>query len=186
MPTQTPADGMVAMTKNTATPPQTPGASPQKQALLDAFDTVLKTQAEEREAEHREAELARKHKGVGPSVAVFALLVLGLCGYLYMDRPEWLFPSAAVPESTAVQEASLRIGMANVAQHIEQYRKRTGRLPATLAEAGTQLDGVSYQAIDTTWHLTGTHGGLELTLTSQQPVAAFVGRSYDLISRRRP
>ncbi len=32
-------------------------------------------------------------------VAVFALLVLGLCGYLYMDRPEWLFPAPPLPRA---------------------------------------------------------------------------------------
>ena len=177
---------MVPMTRDTATPPQATGASPEKQALLDAFDTVIKTQAEEREAEHREAELARKSKGVGPAVAALAFLVLLLCGYLYLIRPEWLFPTAAVAESIAVQEASLRIGMANVAQHVEQYRKRTGRLPATLADVGTDVKDVAYQPMDTSWRLTGTHGELELTLTSGQPLAAFVGRSFDLIARRRP
>ena len=36
--------------------------------------------------------------------------------------------------------------MANVAQHIERYRQRTGKLPATLAEAGTQVDGLELPA----------------------------------------
>jgi hypothetical protein len=33
----------------------TPNTSPEKKALLEAFDTVLKTQAEEREARRAEA-----------------------------------------------------------------------------------------------------------------------------------
>ena len=35
-------------------------ASPEKKALLEAFDTVLKSQAEEREAQARAAEAQRR------------------------------------------------------------------------------------------------------------------------------
>ena len=45
------------MTNQTETPA---GPTAQKQALLEAFDTVLKQQAEAREAELREAEARRR------------------------------------------------------------------------------------------------------------------------------
>ena len=175
------------MTKQTAGTAPVPGASPQKQALLEAFDGVLKKQAEEREAEQRDAEARRRGRSrVRPAVWISAMLSLFLCAYLYVERPEWLFPSSAPPESVAIKEASLRIGMANVAQHVERHRQRTGKLPRTLIEAGTQAEGITYQPLDSAWRLVGYHAGLELTLTSQEPLVRFLGNSFEVISRRTP
>jgi hypothetical protein len=179
---------MVAMNKETTgtgTAP-TASASPQKQALLEAFDSVLKKQAEEREAERLEAEARRRNRNrVRPSILVSAVLVLFLCAYLYVERPDWLFPASVPPESVAIKEASLRIGMANAAQHVERYRQRTGKLPKTLVEAGTQVEGIIYQPVDsTTWRLVGSHAGLELTLASREPLTKFIGNSFEVIARR--
>jgi hypothetical protein len=174
------------MTKETTGTVPVPGASPQKQALLEAFDSVLKQQAEGREAEQREqAARRRKRNRVRPAIWAAAVLVLFLCTYLYIERPEWLFPASVPPESVAIQEASLRIGMANVAQHVERYRQRRGKLPRTLLEAGTQVEGIVYQPLDSTeWRLLGSHGGVELTLASREPLPKFLGNSFEVISRR--
>jgi len=124
-------------------------------------------------------------KQVRPLVWASAVLALFLCAYLYVERPEWLFPSAAPTESIAIQEASLRIGMANVAQHLERYRQQRGKLPGTLVEAGTHLEGITYQVLDSTdWRLVGSHGDVELTLASREPLARFLGNSFQVISRR--
>jgi hypothetical protein len=174
------------MTKETTGTAPVPGASPQKQALLEAFDSVLKQQAENREAELREeAARRRSRQRIRPAVWAAAVLALFLCTYLYIERPEWVFPASAPPESVAIQEASLRIGMANVAQHVERYRQRRGRLPSTLLEAGTKVEGITYQALDSTeWRLIGSHAGIELTLASREPLTGFLGNSFEVISRR--
>jgi hypothetical protein len=173
------------MTKETTGSTSVPGASPQKQALLEAFDSVLKQQADDREAEQREEAARLRGRRVRPSVWAAAVLALFLCAYLYIERPEWVFPASVVPESVAIQEASLRIGMANVAQHVERYRQRRGKLPRTLLEAGTQVEGIIYQPLDSTeWRLIGSHAGVELTLASREPLSAFLGNSFELISRR--
>lgn len=172
------------MNNQTPAAPPASGASTPKQALLEAFDSVLKKQAEEREAEQRRAEALRRVR-VRPSVWGLAVFALFLCTYLYIERPEWLYPASAPPETVEISEASLRIGMANVAQHVERYRQRTGKLPATLLEAGTQMDGIAYQALDSAdWRLVGSHAGLELTLASREPLARFLGNSFEVISRR--
>jgi hypothetical protein len=163
-------------------------ASPaaQKQALLEAFDTVLKQQAEAREAELREAEARRRAlRRVRPTIAAAAVLSLVLCSYLYIERPEWIFPTAAVPESVAIKEASLRIGMANVAQQVERRRQRTGTLPRSLSDAGARVEGMTYEALGSdAWRLVGTNDGIELTLTSQDSLPRFLGNSFEVISRR--
>jgi hypothetical protein len=171
------------MTNHTET---SAGPTAHKQALLEAFDTVLKQQVEAREAELREAEVRRRAgRRVRPAISVAAVLSLVLCSYLYVQRPEWLFPPAAVPESVAVKEASLRIGMANVAQHLERHRQRTGALPPNLAEAGSRVYGITYKPLGTTsWRLVGANAGIELTLTSHDSLPAFLGNSFEVISQR--
>jgi hypothetical protein len=177
---------MAAMNNQTPAAPPASGASTPKQALLEAFDSVLKKQAEEREAEQRQAEALRRGRArVRPTVWAAAVLAAFLCTYLYIERPEWLYPASAAPETVEITEASLRIGMANVAQHVERYRQRTGKLPATLLEAGTQMDGIAYQALDSAdWRLVGSHANIELTLVSREPLARFLGNSFDVITRR--
>lgn len=173
------------MTKENTGTAQTSSAPPNKQALLEAFDSVLKKQAEDREAEQRDAEARRKSRNrVRPVVWGLAVVAMGLCAYLYIEKPEWLYPST-VKESVAVQEASLRIGMANVAQHIERYRQRTGKLPRTLIEVGTQVAGIEYEPLDSAdWRLIGSNAEVELTLASGEPLPRFLGNSFQVISRR--
>lgn len=174
------------MTKETSETAPVPGTSTQKQALLEAFDGVLKQQAENREAEQREEAARRRNRSrIRPTVWASAALALFLCAYLYIERPDWLFPASVPPESVAIQEASLRIGMANVAQHVERYRQRSGKLPGTLLDAGTQVEGITYQPLDSIeWRLIGSHAGIELTLASRDPLTKFLGNSFEVISRR--
>ncbi len=174
------------MSKETGSTAAPPNASPQKQALLDAFDNVLKKQAEERDAERRDAEARRGGRSrIRPSIMLSAVLAIFLCAYLYIEHPDWLFPSTAPVESVAIREASLRIAMANTAQHVERYHQRTGRLPKTLADVGTEVAGIAYQTLDSAdWRITGSHEGVELTLGSRDPLAKFLGNSFDLIARR--
>jgi hypothetical protein len=163
---------------------QTPNTSPEKKALLEAFDTVLKTQAEEREARRAEAE-ARRRNGTSRLLMVVCTTVLVFVSvYLYVERPDWVFPTPATPESVVVREASLRISVANAAQHIERFRLRTGRLPATLAEAGAHEGGLDYEPASTVYKLVADTAGVRVTYDSGQPLAQFVGNSFKIISRR--
>ena len=178
------------MSQETAPTQPQPGArtaSAEKQALLEAYDSVLKHQVETREAEQREAEARRAARGrVRPWVWTSAACTMVLCAYLFIERPEWLFSEAGPPESVAVQEASLRIGMANAAQHIQRYRQQYNRLPESLAEAGAYSDGIEYSRIGTGWKMTATPGTIQLTLSSRDALATFIGRSFEVIARRAP
>jgi hypothetical protein len=161
-------------------------ATTEKKALLEAFNTVLRTQADEREAEQRADEALRRARARSrPVMLVCAALILFVGAYLWVERPEWVFPAQAPAESMAMQEASLRIGIANAAQHVQRYRQRNGRLPANLSEAGAHGEGIDYQAIGADeWRLVGTNGPARLTLTSTESLAKFLGNSFEVISRR--
>jgi hypothetical protein len=161
-------------------------ASPEKKALLEAFDTVLKSQAEEREAQVRAAEAQRRAASrVRPIFGVGAVMGLFLASYLWVEKPEWLFPPPPAPESTAIKEASVRIGMANAAQHVERFRQRVGRLPNSLAETGAQVEGISYQRTgEDSWRIEGSNGVIQVSLGSSEPLSRFLGNSFEVIARR--
>lgn len=172
------------MTQSTGNPGSGPTTSPEKQALLDAFDSVLRTQAEEREARRAEAE-ARRHRGVSRILMLTCTtIVVFVSVYLYVERPAWVFPSPPTPESVAVREASLRITVANAAQHIERYRQQTGRLPATLVQAGAHEGGIDYEPAGTSYKLHGDMGDVRVSYDSNEPLGRFVGNSFKVISRR--
>jgi hypothetical protein len=162
-------------------------ATPEKKALLEAFDTVLKTQADEREAQRRADEARRAARARSrPVMWACAAIVLFVGAYLWIEQPDWAFPNKPLAESAAVKDAGLRIGMANAAQHLERYRQRNGRLPATLMEAGAHGEGFAYQrgASGTSWQLVGQNGPVRLTLTSTEPLSKFLGNSFEVIARR--
>jgi hypothetical protein len=163
---------------------QPPNTTPEKKALLEAFDTVLKTQAEEREARRAEAEARRRHGASRLLMVVCTTVVVFIGVYLYVERPDWVFPTPPTPESLVVREASLRIGVANAAQHVERFRQRTGRLPATLAEAGAHESGLDYEPAKTVYKLTADTGGVRVAYESSQSLGSFVGNSFKIISRR--
>jgi hypothetical protein len=163
---------------------QTPQTTPEKKALLEAFDTVLKAQADQREARRAEAE-ARRHQGASRLLMLVCTTVMVFVGvYLYVERPDWVFPTPPTPESVVVREASLRIGIANAAQHIERFRERMGRLPTSLAEAGAHEGGLEYEPAKTVYKLLADTGDVRLTYDSSQSLAQFVGNSFKIISRR--
>ncbi len=162
-----------------------PTASPEKKALLDAFDLVLKKKADEREAE-QQAALAR-HRARGTSrlvMLVSATLTLFLAVYLYVERPDWIFPAPPPPESLAVREASLRITMANAAHHIERFRHQAGQFPATLEQAGARGGEIRYDRTASGYRLAAESDEVQLRYESSEPLARFVGNSFKVISRR--
>jgi hypothetical protein len=172
------------MTQSTGSPPPSPKSTPEKQALLAAYDTVLRTQADEAEARRAEAAARRRKSGSRILMLVSTTIVAFVCVYLYVERPEWVFPVAPTPESVAVREASLRINLANAAQHVERYRERTGRLPTTLAEAGAHGSALEYEPGTSGYRLHADLDGQRLTYDSDEPLAQFVGNSFKVITRR--
>jgi hypothetical protein len=162
----------------------TPNTSPEKKALLEAFDTVLKTQAEQREAQRAEAEARRRHGASRLLTLVCTAVTVFVCVYLYVERPDWVFPAPPTPESLVVREASLRISLANAAQHVERFRQRNGRLPATLAEAGAHEAGIDYEPAKTVYKLQADTGDVRVSYDSSEPLGRFVGNSFKIISRR--
>ena len=173
------------MSQDTTTSPPNAAASPEKKALLEAFDTVIKTAAEERERERLAAQARRRNRGVSRLLLVLCTVIVSFVSvYLYLERPEWIFPVASPPESPAVRQASLRISVANAAQHIERYRQQRGQLPVTLEQAGANGAGISYQRTAAGYQLEGQDEGIRVSFTSGESLTRFVGNSFEVIARR--
>jgi len=175
------------MTHEAASQPRTPPtspATPEKRALLEAFDTVLKSQVDD--AERSAAERAKRARGAARALLLSCAMAMVLVGtYLWVERPEWVFPPIPAAESFAVKDASLRIAMANAAQHIERYRQRGGRLPVTLASAGVYSQGIEYRLTDREhYQLTGENGDVRLALRSDESVPEFLKSSFQILARR--
>ena len=167
------------------TPTQpSPGApTPEKRALLDAFDQVIKADAEQR---GKPADRRRQRKWLLHPIAMLALLVLfGTIGYLGVVRPPWLFERGMPPENATLQDASLRLGMAMQYQRIDRYRQANGRLPQSLDDVGAPMQGITYERVGADqFVLRGRNGTVSLTLRSTDPVREFVANSYSVIQRR--
>ncbi len=160
-------------------------ASPEKKALLEAFDSVLKTKADEREAERLAAEARRRGRGTSRLLMVVcATVLLFVSVYVLVERPDWIFPAPPQPESLAVREASLRISVANAAQHVERYRQQTGSFPVTLAQAGAHATAVGYDRTTGGYRLQAEAGEVRVTYNSGETLSRFVGNSFKVISRR--
>jgi hypothetical protein len=169
----------------TAGAPSAPASPPPtgKQALFEAAQEVLRKQADERRAQ-MEAERAARSR-LSPVVALGCALILVALAYVAVERPTWLFPKPLVPESPEVQEASLRIGMASVAQRVEKFRDTRDRLPRSLAETGGALQGITYERSDSlTYTIHGARGQLSLVLRSTDSLKTFLGSSFEVIARR--
>jgi hypothetical protein len=174
------------MSHNTPSLPPKTSAAPEKKALLEAFDVVMKNQAAEREADLRAAEARRKARTRLGALAWTSLAVLALVGgYLWITKPDWVFPPTIQPESSEVRQASLRIGVATAAQHIKRFQRKSGRLPESLTEAGVSIHGISYRRLGPdTYRLEASEGDLRVSLGSHDSIPIFLGNSFQVIGER--
>ena len=164
------------------TTPGSAGPTPEKRALIEAYEKAVKAGAE------REASAATPGKPRSrrrPLLIVSLMLLVLTLAYLAAARPEWLAMNRRLPESAAVQDASLRLALAMQVQRIRRYQRANGRLPATLAEAGGAADWIRYERFPpAAFALHGENGAARLTLRSSDSLDAFVGNSFQIIQQR--
>jgi ribosomal protein L35AE/L33A len=74
--------------------------------------------------------------------------------------------------------------VANAAQHVERYHQQTGAWPTTLEQAGAHGGGIRYERAGTGYRLQGENGEVRVRFDSAEPLARFIGNSFEVISRR--
>lgn len=162
-------------------PPQSGPPTPEKQALLEAYEDALKgPQAPEPPP--------RARKGGGglhplTLVAIAALVALG--AWLAIARPGFVFERGAPDEPRAVRDASLRLAMAMQFQRVERFRDSTGALPQKLADVGPVVSAIRYEPRPPDqFTLVGENGDVVLTLRSDDVLRDFVGSAYQVLETR--
>lgn len=100
----------------------------------------------------------------------------GTLSWLWLARPDWAFnpPLGIVAEAEFSEEEGLRYGMFLQAARIREFEADSGRLPASIAEAGEAEEGLRYEITDAGWRLLGTLGNRQLVLTSEMSADAFL------------
>ncbi len=158
-----------------------PPPSPEKRALIDAYQDVLKADAERRDTDRT----PRRPLRTRPFAWVALVLALAGAGVIWLAQPEWLGLAPPPDEPPAVREASLRLAVALEAQRVIRYQREHGRLPATLVEAGAVMPGVAYQpSREGIFELNAADGDIAVIYRSTGSLKAFVGTSYDVVRRR--
>lgn len=119
-------------------------------------------------------------------VAFLGLLALGITGYSYLTRAEWVF-GAPVAVSQA-RESHLRFAMFLAAQRVAAYRDSTGGyLPQSLEQVGESWPGVTLHASgDTLFDIRAQGDSGQLMLRSDRDARAFVGLSPNALRRNIP
>ncbi|HET9603116.1 MAG TPA: hypothetical protein VFO96_02420 [Gemmatimonadales bacterium] len=155
-----------------------PEPSAEKRALLEAYEAALRQQA-------RPATGPPPRRPFRILSVISVLALVAICAWLYATRPDWIFERGMPPQSTAVREASLRLAMAAQYERIERYRDSAGHLPERLSDLGTGPGNLTYTTTQFGgFVLEGSDSTLQLTLRSDDSLRAFVGNSYEIVSRR--
>jgi hypothetical protein len=149
-----------------------------KAALLEAAQAAVQD-VRQKEAATRE----RRHSSrVVLLIAAGALFALSI--YLLAVRPDWFFTPPPPGESMEIQDASVRLMLAREAERVRQFAAANGRLPVSLAEAGSPVSGVEYERADNGFVLRTHFAGDTLALRSTDSLPQFLGNSVRTINDR--
>ncbi len=154
---------------DTGTEPGAESADPtptDKQQLLEAFEGVV-SREREKAVERRSLPVARRTHVV---VLVACILSWGALAYIWLARPEWLFPgNPAAGLAPAEREARLRFAIYLERERVLDFRASHHRLPSSLAEAGDVEAGVEYAVSgDSTFVVSAVVRDSLLTLNESQ------------------
>ncbi len=157
--------------------------SPEKRALIDAFETVM--QAESEHASPMVGSGRRLPRRTRPFAWVVLVASTSLFAIGASTRAPWLGFPQPLDEQPIVQEASLRLAIALEAQRIVRYQREHGALPSRLEDAGPVVPGVRYhRGTGGDFELRGSNGDASAMYRSSEGLRRFVGSSYDIVTRR--
>lgn len=163
------------------TPPPAGPPTPEKKALLEAYEEALKAPGAPEAPPRR----SRSDGGLHPLTLIAIAALIALAAWLAVARPGFVFARGTPDEPRAVRDASLRLAMAMQFQRVLRYRDSTGGLPDRLTDVGPVVSGVRYEPIPPDqFTLVGENGDIVLTLRSSDQLRDFVGSAYQVLESR--
>ena len=142
------------------------------QEAADALAAVLTHAAERDEAaEHKQGpkKQSKWMLPLGVNLGVFAV-------YLLIASPDWVVMNKIDSAPIAEQAEDMRLAIFMQASRVDVYRLQNGQLPASLADAGSPVEGLSYNVIGPDqYELVVTIETEVLRYDSSQPVGEWVG-----------
>jgi len=164
------------------TAPQTESLRDSKSNLLEAAHAAIQDQEEKLDAER-----AARMAATGRRRRVGLLGTVGLAGViLLLLQPPWLAGPKALPaEPPPVAAASMRLTLLRERDRVWAYQRQHGRLPASIAEAGGSVTGITLSARpEGAFALTGETADSIITLRSDESLSAFLGQSLRAVRNR--
>ena len=159
-------------------------AEDQKRALLDAAQAAVV------DARHK-AEEAHQRKGpargrFSPLISAVIASAIGL--YLLAARPAWFVTPPPPPDPPDIAVASARLTLVREASRVQQFQAERGRLPVSMAEAGSAVSGLHYEQLnDSGYVLRAIQGADTVSLSSRDSLPRFLGNSLGrILARGRP
>jgi len=103
--------------------------------------------------------------------------------YSYSARPAWIWgPQVDPDEVVATHDADIRFAMFLLAQHILEYRREFGTVPATLADVGDKIDGVKYVPLTDTSFSLRYEAPRPIIYYSTESMDAFLRNAMDVVT----
>ena len=164
--------------KNHISPPSDP---PESESIEAVVAEVLEAEVEKAILRHG-APVPREGEG-GPLAWISLLILTVISAYLWFS-PLGILDSP-IPESPAsLMRAGIRMELGLQAMKIDDFHRREGRLPNSLAEAGGPFSRVSYERLDGERYLLSLSGpqGVVIHL-STNPLTGLLGDAADVIRR---
>jgi len=109
--------------------------------LVTAYQKVLEREERRSGAIAREPPPAPSPRGQAILAAVLSVFSL----YLWIGQPAWMMPAPEPAPSPAEVDQGRSLGLELQAGVIEDHRRATGSLPASLDEVGRVMPGIDYQ-----------------------------------------
>lgn len=117
-------------------------------------------------------------------VALAALLVAG--GILLVLRPAWLVGPGLPVETPAIRTASAELTLVDAVGRIRNYETRTGRLPATLDEAGVTNQAIGFTKLGAhDFEVSLPSGDSLIRLRPSSPIEAIAAGAIHALQRRQ-
>ena len=118
-------------------------------------------------------------------------MVLGLVSvWAWISPPSMFQPSPIPPPPPIVQKSGLRMDVYMVAVQILRFQSRTGTLPATVEEAGSDpipADRFEYAATGGgVFRLTAARGDHVVVYSSDQPLTELVSNAQVVLEGAKP